>query len=123
MEQPPAGLAIQGLLRPAVIEEHSDIQRRISSHRLRTSEIKEAEDSAEKSQEDLDIINDDRLESGSSEDSTMSAEETGREVPINGTTFYKLEMIKIQLITEHGHQVSSAVSYLCYNIGLVLVDP
>ncbi|XP_021892147.1 uncharacterized protein At3g49140-like [Carica papaya] len=104
MEQPPAGLAIQGLLRPAVIEEHSDIQRRISSHRLRTSEIKEAEDSAEKSQEDLDIINDDRLESGSSEDSTMSAEETGREVPINGTTFYKLEMIKIQLITEHGHQ-------------------
>ncbi|XVF53523.1 hypothetical protein PTKIN_Ptkin05aG0105700 [Pterospermum kingtungense] len=38
MEQPSTGLAIQGLLRPTLIEEHSEIQKHISTNQSRSSE-------------------------------------------------------------------------------------
>lgn len=47
-------------------------------------------------------------ESGSSKDSPVQAEELENkkdEISRNGTTFYKLEMVKIQLFSSHGNQV------------------
>nr|XP_034898874.1 uncharacterized protein At3g49140-like isoform X2 [Populus alba] len=78
MEQPPAGVAIQGLIRPAFMEEQSDIQRHMSgnqSHHAGTN------------QEELEKD----------------------EVPSSGASFYKLEMIKIQLISAHGNQTTVEV--------------
>lgn len=40
MDQPPAGLAIQGLLRPAFVEEHTIIQKHLSVHEPGTSDLK-----------------------------------------------------------------------------------
>ncbi|KAJ4705940.1 Pentatricopeptide repeat (PPR) superfamily protein [Melia azedarach] len=103
MEQPPAGLAIQGLLRPALIEEHSDIQRHISGNQSRAADI--SGNAVENKQEDLHIINGHRHESETSSNDSSYAEKSKKDdMPINGTSFYKLEMIKIQLILAHAHQ-------------------
>ncbi|KAJ4708941.1 Pentatricopeptide repeat (PPR) superfamily protein [Melia azedarach] len=102
MEQPPAGLAIQGLLRPALIEEHSDIQKHISSNQSRAVDIS---GNAVENKQDLQIINDHRHESESSSNDSSYAEESKKDgMPINGTSFFKLEMIKIQLILADAHQ-------------------
>ncbi|KAL5744706.1 hypothetical protein ACOSQ2_027822 [Xanthoceras sorbifolium] len=105
MEEAPAGLSIQGLLRPALTEEHSDIQKHMSSNQSRDADILQVGEIVENKLEDLHIINGQRHESESSNDSSIQAEESNKEdVPRDGTTFYKLEMIKIQLILAHGHQ-------------------
>ncbi|XVF12559.1 hypothetical protein REPUB_Repub08aG0129100 [Reevesia pubescens] len=104
MEQPSDGLAIQGLLRPAFIEEQSEIQKHMSTDQSRSSDTNQVEEVVGNKVEDLGIINGQRSELGSSGDSSTS--ESGKnELSINGSSFYKLEMIKIQLITAHGHQV------------------
>ncbi|KAJ6735342.1 CREG1 PROTEIN [Salix purpurea] len=77
MEQPPAGLAIQGLIRPAFMEEQSDIQRHMSVNQSRHA--------------------------GTNQESEKD------EATSSGTSFYKLEMIKIQLISAHGHQTKVEV--------------
>ncbi|GLU24324.1 hypothetical protein SLE2022_402670 [Rubroshorea leprosula] len=108
MEQPPAGLAIQGLLRPALVEEHSDIQKYMSSNRSRIADkkINELGKTVEDKVEDIDVISGNRHELGSTEHSSTASEESEHdEIPTNDTSFYKLEMIKVQLITEHGHQM------------------
>lgn len=103
MEEPPAGLVIQGLLRPALIEEHSDIQKHMSSHQSHNVDVEKVE---ENKIEDLHIINGHRQELESSNDSSIQEKELNKEeVPRHGTTFYKLEVIKIQLILAHGSQV------------------
>ncbi|CAI0403141.1 unnamed protein product [Linum tenue] len=76
MKQPPTGLAIQGILRPAFDEEHTDIQRHMSA----------------------------------SEDVPGRAEKDGTG-PATGTSFYKLEPIKIQLISADGHQYVSSCDF------------
>lgn len=105
MEQPSDGLAIQGLLRPAFIEEHSEIQKLMSTNRSRSSDVNQAEKVLGNKVEDLGKINVHRNELGSlGESSTTSEESEKNEISLNGSSFYKLEMIKIQLITAHGQQ-------------------
>lgn len=102
MEQPPASLAIQGLVRPAFIEEHSVIRKRLSDQQSNNADL----DQLGESVEDLGRINGHQQESESSEDSSTLAEELENDdITTNGATFYKLEMIKIQLFSAHGHQV------------------
>ncbi|XVE58461.1 hypothetical protein DITRI_Ditri04bG0171300 [Diplodiscus trichospermus] len=105
MEQPSDGLAIQGLLRPAFIEEHSEIQKLLSTNQSHNSDTNHVEKVVGDKVEDLSIINGHRKELGSSGDGSTTSEESEKnEISINGSLFYKLEMIKIQLITAHGHQ-------------------
>ncbi|KAF7149314.1 hypothetical protein RHSIM_Rhsim03G0191900 [Rhododendron simsii] len=102
MDQPPDGLVIQGLLRPALIEEHSVIQKHMSDHNSGTSDLKQTGILDEDKVENLGIINDHRQ---LSQDSSTSAEELEKcESLGNGTSFYKLEMIKIELISSQGQQ-------------------
>ncbi|XP_058206024.1 uncharacterized protein At3g49140-like isoform X2 [Rhododendron vialii] len=102
MDQPPDGLVIQGLLRPALIEEHSVIQKHIADHNSGTSDLKQTGIHDEDKVENLGIINDDRQ---LSQDSSTSAEELEKGESLgNGTSFYKLEMIKIELISSQGQQ-------------------
>ncbi|KDP22214.1 hypothetical protein JCGZ_26045 [Jatropha curcas] len=105
MEQPPAGLAIQGLIRPAFIEEHSDIQKHMSGNQSHQPDINEVGKKVEGQVEDVGGINGQKHVSGSSEDISTWAEDSEKnQVPRNGTSFYKIEMIKIRLISAHGHQ-------------------
>ncbi|KAJ0099127.1 hypothetical protein Patl1_20229 [Pistacia atlantica] len=106
MEEPPAGLAIQGFLRPALIEEHSDIQKHISSNQSHDADIDQVGIIVENEPENLHIVNGHRHGSESSKDNSILEEESKKvDIPMNGTSFYKLEMIKVQLILAHGYQV------------------
>ncbi|KAK9665389.1 hypothetical protein RND81_14G109300 [Saponaria officinalis] len=82
MEQQPAGIAIQGLLRPAFIEEQSVIQKHRLIHRDKNADISKVA----KAKDDKGLEQDNGL--------------------ANGTAFYKLEMVKIQLISAHGNQIA-----------------
>ncbi|KAL2542103.1 Pentatricopeptide repeat (PPR) superfamily protein [Abeliophyllum distichum] len=93
MEQPSAGLAIQGLLRPALIEEHSVIPKHKSGNIAK-----------EQMQETAVEINGHKPEKETMQGSPSLAEELEKDETLgNGTLFYKLEMIKIQLVSSHGH--------------------
>lgn len=115
MEQPPAGLAIQGFLTPALIEEHSDIQKHISGGQFHDTDINAVGKIAENKPEAFRIINVRTHESDSSEDNWIWAEESKKvDIPTNVTSSYKLEMIKIQLILAHGNQVLKCLfNYRC----------
>ncbi|KAL9381542.1 hypothetical protein Peur_027199 [Populus x canadensis] len=110
MEQPPAGVAIQGLIRPAFMEEQSDIQRHMSGNQSHHAGTNQVGQSMEGKLEEPGVINGHEHKSGSSEDISLWREELEKdEVPSSGTSFYKLEMIKIQLISAHGHQTTVEV--------------
>ncbi|KAJ0248661.1 Uncharacterized protein HA466_0157310 [Hirschfeldia incana] len=85
MEQPSAGLAIQGLLSRVFVKDHSDI-----SDPKSTSSDKNKE--GEKSEEKVD------------ESEILQLENSG-----NAISYYKLEMNKIQLITAQGRQTELEV--------------
>ncbi|CAL1404848.1 unnamed protein product [Linum trigynum] len=104
MKQPPTGLAIQGLLRPAFDEEHTDIRRHMSDNKLR-HEDQAGKEKAESKTDDLGAINGQETKPASSEDVSVRAEKDVA-APATGTSFYKLEPIKIQLISADGHQTS-----------------
>lgn len=107
MEQPPAGLAIQGLLRPAFIEERSVMNKRKPSHPDHKPDLSKDDKGAKDKVEDVGMINGHALESASSEDNSALTEDLERDKGLaNGTSFYKLEMIKIQLISAYGHQTA-----------------
>ncbi|XP_071732630.1 uncharacterized protein At3g49140-like [Rutidosis leptorrhynchoides] len=78
MDRPPSGLSIQGLLRPAYVEENSVINERT------LNDNEEANHIAREEKEELN--NDQKVR--------------------NGNSYYKLEMIKMQLISAHGNQAS-----------------
>lgn len=106
MEQPPASLAIQGLVRPAFIEEHSVIRKHLSDHKKSDIDVNQVSENVEDNLEELDRINGHKNEAGSSEDSSNWAEELDQdEIPTNGSTFYKLEITRIELFSSNGHQV------------------
>ncbi|KAF9664230.1 hypothetical protein SADUNF_Sadunf17G0134500 [Salix dunnii] len=110
MEQPPAGLAIQGLIRPAFMEEQSDIQRHMSGNQSRHAGTNQFGQNIEGKLEEPGVINSHEQNSESSEDISMWREESEKdEATSSGTSFYKLEMIKIQLISAHGHQTKVEV--------------
>ncbi|CAA0824657.1 Pentatricopeptide repeat (PPR) superfamily protein [Striga hermonthica] len=98
MEQPTTGLAVHGLLRPTFIEEHSVIQRQISDP------------------ESGDVDTDQTVHKTVHIDGHGHGGELTRDHPTldgdlekdetlgNGFAFYKLEMIKIHLISAQGDQ-------------------
>ncbi|XP_059629151.1 uncharacterized protein At3g49140-like isoform X2 [Cornus florida] len=105
MDQPPAGLAIQGVLRPAFIEEDSVIQKHISDQQSSDCDTTQVGEIVQDKVEYFGIINGQIHELGPSENSANRAEDSEKDESLqSGTSFYKLEMIKIQLISAHGHQ-------------------
>ncbi|KAM7499712.1 hypothetical protein LguiA_024126 [Lonicera macranthoides] len=110
MVQPPAGLAIQALLRPAFVEEHSGINKRTYDHHQSDEETSWMGDVVNDEQDVLlgTTINGQKHEVGgsSSHDGSIWAKELDKddESLEKGTSFYKLELIKIQLILAHGRQ-------------------
>ena len=108
MQQPPASLAIQGVIRPAFIEEHSVIQKHLSNQQSIIVDSNDVGKTVDDDPEDTPRINGHVHESESSKDgSTWEDELEKDEIRASGPTFYKLEMIKIQLFSSHGHQVYS----------------
>ncbi|XP_024987381.1 uncharacterized protein At3g49140-like [Cynara cardunculus var. scolymus] len=109
MEQPPAGLAIQGLLRPAFVEENPVISKHMLDNGHRDvsgpSNDEEANQFSEGKEEDIGVINGHRDVSGPSQDAPDAEEELQKDqISGNGTSYYKLDMIKIHLISAHGNQ-------------------
>ncbi|KAL3521571.1 hypothetical protein ACH5RR_019720 [Cinchona calisaya] len=105
MDQPPAGLAIQGLLRPAFVEEHAVFQKHISDNKTSDDDTDQIIKMEGHKEDDIIQINGHKQEVGSTQDEINWVEELeSDETPGNGTSFYKLEMVKIQLISAHGHQ-------------------
>ncbi|KAL6508412.1 hypothetical protein OROHE_021954 [Orobanche hederae] len=102
MEQPAAGLAIHGLLRPAFIEEHSVIQRQISgpeSNNVITSSI------MDEHLQGVVYINGHIHEKELAQDYPSWAGGLEKDETLgNGFAYYQLEMIKIQLISAQGSQ-------------------
>lgn len=107
MEQPPVGLAIRGLLRPAFIEERFVMQKRRPNHPDCNPAHGKAEKAAVDNIENATTINGHAHESSSSEDYSLWTEDLEKDNGLaNGTSFYKLEMIKIWLISAHGYQIA-----------------
>ncbi|KAF2591923.1 hypothetical protein F2Q70_00040529 [Brassica cretica] len=93
MDQPSAGLAIQGLLSHILVEDYSDIQQKLA-------DIKSTSSKGDKNAENLE----EKLEDTNKADGDDESEKTRKVV-----AFYKLEMIRIQLITAQGDQTEVEV--------------
>ncbi|KAJ9553080.1 hypothetical protein OSB04_017125 [Centaurea solstitialis] len=106
MDQPPAGLSIQGLLRPAFVEEDSVINEHMFDYQ---SNGKEANQIAEG--KDVGVVNGlGHVVVGASQDVENLEEESQKDQSLgNGNSYYKLEIIKMQLISAHGNQASVEV--------------
>ncbi|KAH6783995.1 hypothetical protein C2S52_008954 [Perilla frutescens var. hirtella] len=103
MEQPSAGLAIQGLLRPAFIEEHSVIQKQIYDPESLDVDADHVAD--QQFQEGVVQINGHRYEKDAAQENPSWAEDLAKDENLgNGFAFYKLEMIEIQLVSALGNQ-------------------
>ncbi|KAI9073540.1 hypothetical protein K1719_044488 [Acacia pycnantha] len=101
MEQPPACLAIQGLLRPAFIEEQSVIQKHLSTNLSSNTDMNEPKDNSGKN---LSAINGQVHNPPPSRDNASQEENNDNsDIPANVTSFFKLEMVKIQLFAANGH--------------------
>ncbi|PIN20283.1 hypothetical protein CDL12_07017 [Handroanthus impetiginosus] len=103
MDQRSAGLVIHGILRPAFVEEHSVIQKGPlgpESNDIETNHI-----AKEQMQKDIVQINGSKNNKDLVQDNASRAEELEKDETLgDGYAFYKLEMIKIQLISAHGDQ-------------------
>uniref|UniRef100_A0A0R0FRY5 Uncharacterized protein n=1 Tax=Glycine max TaxID=3847 RepID=A0A0R0FRY5_SOYBN len=101
MEQPPACVAIQGVIRPAFVDEHSTIQKHLSANQ---SSDTDKSKSIESKGENIGVINGHVLNSESSGDNAaQQVENNGNSViPFSETSFYKLVMIKIQVFSAQG---------------------
>ncbi|XP_028796732.1 uncharacterized protein At3g49140-like [Neltuma alba] len=106
MEQPPACLAIQGLLRPAFIEEQSVIQKHLSTNLSSNTDMNEPKGNSGKN---LGVINGQVDNPPSSRDNASQLE--NNDIPANATSFFKLEMVKIQLFSAHGHPADLEVEH------------
>lgn len=104
MEQPPATLVIQGVLRPAFSEEHTVIQKHLSSRHSSNDDINKAQ-KLEDNLENHGRINHHGHESSSSKDGLNLTDALDENIPANEASFYRLEMIKVQLFTGHAHPV------------------
>ncbi|KAK4283014.1 hypothetical protein QN277_000018 [Acacia crassicarpa] len=101
MEQPPVCLAIQGLLIPAFIEEQSFIQKHLSTNLSSNTDMNETKDNSGKN---LSEINGQVHNPPSSRDNASLEENNDNsDIPANVTSFFKLEMVKIQLFAANGH--------------------
>ncbi|KAF9617762.1 hypothetical protein IFM89_038524 [Coptis chinensis] len=107
MYQPPSGLCIQGLLQPAFIEESSVIRKHMSDRQSHNDETNKVEKLVEDSLDVPGINGHDHnsdLKSSSQNGSIWAEEEEKDKNLRTGSSFYKLEMVKIQLISPHGNQ-------------------
>ncbi|GFP81022.1 uncharacterized protein at3g49140 [Phtheirospermum japonicum] len=101
MEQPAAGLAIHGLLRPAFIEEHSVIQKQISGPDSSDMDANHIAD--EQLQDGIVQINGHKHEKELEQDHTSLGGDSEKDESLgSGFAFYKLDMIKIQLVSAQG---------------------
>ncbi|KAD7480479.1 hypothetical protein E3N88_03615 [Mikania micrantha] len=102
MDQPPAGVAIQGVLRPAFLEENSVINKYMLDSQPKDEE---ANLISEVKEEELGVINGIRYELGPTLDGSYTEEELQKDqISGNETSYYKLEFVKIHLISAHGNQ-------------------
>ncbi|CAH9110263.1 unnamed protein product [Cuscuta europaea] len=105
MEQSPVGLVIQGIVRPAFLEEHTLIQKQISDSRTIDADWSRIAESADCNETTIVPINIHRQNSGSDQDDPKCTEKLEKDENLgNGTSFYKLELVKIHFISSHGHQ-------------------
>ncbi|GAU29205.1 hypothetical protein TSUD_361950 [Trifolium subterraneum] len=104
MEQPPACVIFQGVIRPAFIEENSPIQKHLSANQSSTAEISKV---TENKDESIGAINGHEHNTESSEDNaSQQVENKGNsDIPLDDTSFYRLEMVKIQVFSAHGHPI------------------
>ncbi|XP_045815531.1 uncharacterized protein At3g49140-like [Trifolium pratense] len=104
MEQPPACVIFQGVIRPAFIEENSPIQKHLTANQSSTADISKA---TENKDESIGAINGHEHNTESSEDNTSKQVENNgnSDIPIDDTSFYRLEMVKIQVFSAHGHPI------------------
>lgn len=104
MDQPSAGLAIQGLLSHILVEDYSDIQKKLAdSNSTSTNRNKDAENLEEKLAD---------ISKAGDEESDIDSSQGEKERTV--VVFYKLEMIRIQLITAQGDQVCNKAFQLFY---------
>lgn len=106
MDQPPAGLAIQGVLRPAFVEDSSVLNKYMDSQ----FNDEEANQNSEDNEEELGVINGHRHEDDQDVEEGLQKDE----VSGNGTSYYKLDIVKIHLISAHGNQVFFVHLFYCY---------
>lgn len=105
MDQPSTGLALQALLRPAFVEEHSVIQKHISG--TESSDIDANHIAGKQIQEGILQVNGHAKEKELAQGNVSRAEELEKDETLgNGYVFYELEMIKIRLISSQGDQVN-----------------
>nr|XP_043638871.1 uncharacterized protein At3g49140-like [Erigeron canadensis] len=90
MDRPPSGLAIHGLVRPAFVEENPVVNSHMFNHQSHDEKAKQSAKGSSKDVQNLEVLHKDQS-SG------------------NGNSYYKLEMIKMQLISAHGNQTSVEV--------------
>ncbi|KAJ7974129.1 Pentatricopeptide repeat (PPR) superfamily protein [Quillaja saponaria] len=103
MENPPASLAIQGIIRPVFVEEHSVIQKHLSGHQSSNADTSQLGNTVEAKGEEHGVVYG-GYDSGSSKDNEVGEEESeNNNFPINGTSFYKLEIITIQQFSSYGN--------------------
>ncbi|KAG9137722.1 hypothetical protein Leryth_019288 [Lithospermum erythrorhizon] len=107
MDEPPAGIVVQGLLSAAFGEEQAVIQKQMSDRESTSAEENRIIDIKGKKHDNNIQINGQEQENKTGRDSPSRAEELEKdENQGNGTSFYKLEMIKLQLISTQGNQTS-----------------
>lgn len=106
MEQPPACVVIQGVIRPAFIEEHSTIRKHPPADQTNNTEISKF---IENKGDNIGAVNGYVHNSGSSRDNaSQQVENNGNsDNSFDETSFYRLEMVKIQVLSAHGHPVST----------------
>ncbi|XP_077230718.1 uncharacterized protein At3g49140-like isoform X2 [Tasmannia lanceolata] len=113
ISQPSSGLAIQGLLRPAFIEEHSIVRKNIAGYHTSDDDKNQVEKILEDNEGGLGVLNSHECGSGSQTSSKHGAiwadESEKDENPRAEYTFYKLEMINIQLVSAYGNQTAIEV--------------
>ncbi|XP_010279050.1 PREDICTED: uncharacterized protein At3g49140-like isoform X2 [Nelumbo nucifera] len=107
MEQPSVGLAIQGLLTPVFVEE-AVIQEHIPDHEYSNGNSKnQVGEYVEDKLEDIGMVYGHQHELASSEGNSIWAEQLEIDESLRtGVSFYKLEMVKIQMISAHGNQTA-----------------
>ncbi|XP_058108957.1 uncharacterized protein At3g49140-like isoform X1 [Magnolia sinica] len=120
MDQPSTGLAIQGLLRPAFIEEHAIVRKHIAGKQTNNDGANQAAKVVEDNTEGLGMPNGHEHESSSrtsSKDNAIWTEDLDKDESLQtGSSFYKLEMIKIQLVSAYGKQACSEHYKISFSI-------
>ncbi|XP_026443972.1 uncharacterized protein At3g49140-like [Papaver somniferum] len=103
MDQPPAGLAISGLLRPSFFEENSALRKQLPEKDSDKVDTKvgtakgDSKDTIINGQQDKSSLKDSPEDGSDREDQSVKDE-------IPRSSFYMLEMAKIQLVSSDGNQ-------------------